>query len=494
GCRGALVVADARTVEEAVLTRRCVVMRLPDFTLDQYQAARQQNAASVLILVPENISSVPQDVIQQFMLTEVAVVSNDTLMPVYVAVEDEELLAMYEEVKTATLARRSSSLLQVLFSAVTASGFQMLAGRDVPIKPISDTSFITLEGTLAGPQEEPQTIVIAAHYDSFGIAPWLSYGADSNASGVAVLLELVRLFHKLYSDPRTQARYNLLFSLTGGGKYNYQGTKRWLEENLDHTESSLLHDNVAFVLCLDTLANGEGLHLHVSRPPKPGTMQHTFIQQLEQVVSSRFPSVKLGMVHKKINLGETVLAWEHERYGLHRIPGFTLSHLEDPQSAARGSILDTVAQIDMRKLKRNTVIITESLARFMYNLTEKGSPKELTVFRGHMEVQESRLAALVSALSSVPRATQLLDREPRQLLLLASLEQQLSRYLQRVQRHAFRTDRRDPEVVFFDQMKQPMTMYRVKPAVFDLFLGACIAAYLGVIYYAIQVTYYHLFP
>lgn len=35
------------------------------------------------------------------------------------------------------------------------------------------------------------------------------------------------------------ARYNLLFFASGGGKFNYQGTKRWLEDNLDHTGERL---------------------------------------------------------------------------------------------------------------------------------------------------------------------------------------------------------------------------------------------------------------
>lgn len=48
-------------------------------------------------------------------------------------------------------------------------------------------------------------------------------------------------------------------------------------------ESSLLHDNVAFVLCLDTLANTDHLYMHVSRPPKPDSAMHSFIQILEEV-------------------------------------------------------------------------------------------------------------------------------------------------------------------------------------------------------------------
>ncbi|XP_069007566.1 BOS complex subunit ncln [Embiotoca jacksoni] len=486
GCRGAIVVAEARSAEEPSLTRRCVIMKVPDFTTERYLEAQRQNAAAILILLPQNISSISPDMIQSFMVSESESLQKETLMPVYVAPEDEQLLYMYEEVKQTAATRTSSIFVRVLRSMVTATAFQILVSNNAAIKATTDNAIVTLEGVLPGAGEDPPTIVITAHYDSYGLAPWLSYGADSNGSGVTILLELARLFQKLYSSPSTRPQYNLMFSLAGGGKYNFLGTKRWIEDNLDHAESSLLHDNVAFVLCLDTLANGDELYMHVSRPPKPDTPMHSFIQLLEEVVSSRFPWVKVGLVHKKINLVESTVAWEHERYSLRRILGFTLSHVEDPKSELRGSILDTMSQVDFRKLKRNGIIIAEALARYMYNLSDKGSPKDVQVFKGQLDFQETRVSSLMSYLTSVPRATQLLDKEPSHVLLVSSLEHEFKRYLQQVHRQTFRQDKRDPDITFFDQMNQPIVMYRVKPAAFDLFLGGCIAAYLGIVYYAIQ--------
>lgn len=40
---------------------------------------------------------------------------------------------------------------------------------------------------------------------------------------------------------------------------------------------------MAFVLCLDTVGRGNSLHLHVSKPPREGTLQHTFLRELELV-------------------------------------------------------------------------------------------------------------------------------------------------------------------------------------------------------------------
>ncbi|XP_005161647.1 BOS complex subunit ncln isoform X2 [Danio rerio] len=483
GSRNAILNTEARTVEAEVLSRRCVMMRLADFSYEKYQKALRQSAGAVVIILPHNMSTLPQDIVQQFMELEPELLATETIVPVYFALEDEELLSIYTQTQISSSSQGSSSAAEVLLHTATANGFQMVTSG-AQSKAVSDWAITSLEGRLTGSGgEDLPTIVLVAHYDSFGVAPWLSYGADSNGSGVAILLELARLFSRLYSYKRTHAGYNLLFFLSGGGKFNYQGTKRWLEDNLDHTDASLLQDNVAFVLCLDTLGNSDNLHLHVSKPPKEGSPQYTLLKELETVVAHQHPDLKFAMVHKKINLADDTLAWEHERFGIRRLPAFTLSHLESHRSPARHSIMDMRPHVDLGKLSRNTKVIAETLARVIYNLTEKGVTGDLEIFTEQMQVQEDQLASLVDWLTAQPRAAQLLDKDSS---IINTLEHQLSRYLKDVKRHLVRADKRDPEFVFYDQLKQTMNAYRVKPAIFDLLLAVCIASYLGVLYLAIQ--------
>ncbi|CAK6958027.1 nicalin-1 isoform X2 [Scomber scombrus] len=498
GTRNAILNTEARTVEAEVLSRRCVIMRLADFSYAKYQKALRQSAGAVVIILPKNMSAMPQDIVQQFMELEPEMLATETIVPVYFAMEDDELLSIYTQTLTSSSSQGSLSAAEVLLHTATANGFQMITSG-AQSKAVNDWAITSLEGRLAGVGgEDLPTIVVVAHYDSFGVAPWLSYGADSNGSGVSMLLELARLFSKLYTYKRTHAGYNLLFFVSGGGKFNYQGTKRWLEDNLDHTDSSLLQDNVAFVLCLDTLGNGDSLHLHVSKPPKEGTPQYSLLKELEMVSSSQYPELKFSMTHKKINLADDMLAWEHERFGIRRLPAFTLSHLPSHRLAQRSSIMDVRSvspssrygvgeppagpHVDVKKLSRNTKVVAEALARVIYNLTEKGAPGDLQIFSEQM-VQEEQLSAVVDWLTAQPRAAQLVDKDSS---VVSTLEYHLGRYLKDVKKHYVKADKRDPEFVFYDQLKQTMNAYRVKPAIFDLLLAVCIAAYLGVMYLAIQ--------
>lgn len=58
------MVAEARSADEPVLTRRCVIMKVADFTTEKYLQAQKQNAAAILILLPQNMSSVSRDTVQ----------------------------------------------------------------------------------------------------------------------------------------------------------------------------------------------------------------------------------------------------------------------------------------------------------------------------------------------------------------------------------------------------------------------------------------------
>ena len=103
----------------------------------------------------------------------------------------------------------------------------------------------------------------------------MSYGADSNGSGVGMLLEILRLLSDLAASSKEQPRANVLFLLSGGGKLNFQGSKRWLEEQLEGLDAGSLQDS-DFTLCLDTVGSEDTLYMHVSKPPKEGSAGAVF--------------------------------------------------------------------------------------------------------------------------------------------------------------------------------------------------------------------------
>lgn len=486
GSRSSLVNMEARPLTADMLTRRCVVTRLSDLTIERFKEAIQTlGAGAMLILLPKNTSLASLEQMQEWQQLERDLLTLEVPVAVYFAYEDKELAEIYEDIKTAINTDQAGSAFEALLGVASTSGHQMVVNVG-EAKEIKDITITSLQGRLAGMgvDEQLPTIGVVTHYDTFGVAPSLAFGSDDNGSGVVALLELARLFSRLYADSRMQAKYNLVFFLSGGGKFNYQGTKRWLEENLDNPETSVLSE-VDFVLCLDSISKTDNLFLHVSKPPKEGTPAFELVKEFEAVAEAFFKEINFSMIHKKINLAEETLSWEHERFSLHtqRLPAGTLSHYAEPTVLGRSSIFDVRNAHSDQKLERNIGFIAEVLVRHIFNLTTKGYPRNMKVFSGSMTIDSHFVKTWMDYLGGQARGAQLFNKNHP---FLSGLEQSLAKFVKEVKKFSAKADRRDPEFMFYDKPETTMFAYRVKPAIFDLFLAVGIASYLGLFYLAVM--------
>ncbi|KAJ4437025.1 hypothetical protein ANN_17158, partial [Periplaneta americana] len=507
GCRSSSVNLEARSISGWGTSRHCVVTRLEDITTDQFREVRSK-AGALLVMLPQHVMELQKEEkqiddvtknwkpylakVEQMMELEEAMMSQEISIPVYFAEWDPDLQNIFNDISNSFVTDdRAGSAAEALLNSVSANGYQIVISASQATAR-TDVNIATIQGKLSGygVEEKLPTIAVVAYYDSFGVAPELSFGADSNGSGVVMLLELARLFSQLYSNSKSHARYNIIFLLSGAGKLNYQGSKKWLEDQLDGLEGSLIQD-ASYILCLDAVASSSSLYLHVSKPPREGSPGALLFKELKDIAEHLYSNVTVEGIHKKINLAEEVLAWEHERYSIRRLPAFTLSSLKSHKESIRASILDVRDDVDVTRLAENTQIIAEALARHIFNLSSG------EVFSNSLGVEADSLRSWLDFLCTHPRSAQLLAEKSSPLV--NTLKDAMSRYLKEVKVTYHIPDKRDPEFVFYDVTRAIVNVYRrlysqnsnlntvhVKPAVFDLFLTIAIAIYLGLIYFVIQ--------
>ncbi|KAL1513547.1 hypothetical protein ABEB36_002947 [Hypothenemus hampei] len=476
GSRSAVVNLEARTISTWSSSRHCVVTRLTDLTLETFRNICAK-AGALIIELPKNLSNFSGEEGQQLLTLEHKMYEQDTSIPIYFSQYDSTIDDIIKELATQSDSHNTkSSAAEALFSSISANGYQIVISA-VGSTAVTEAKIATMHGHLAGykPDGKIPTIAIVTHYDSFGVAPELSFGADANGSGIIIMLELIRLFSGLYSDPKTRGKYNIVFILAGGGKINFQGSKKWLEDQLDSSEGSLIQE-AAFVLCLDTLAASDTIYMHVSKPPKEGSPASVFYRNLK-LVGEKYSSVAVEGVHKKINLAEDILAWEHERYSIRRLSAFTLSTIKSHKDFWRSTILDTKDNLNVDRLVRNAKILVDVLGKFVYEVPDNGA------FGGGWDVNPEYIKSWLNHLASQPRSPQLLVAKDN--LILNTLLDDFNKYLTEVKVTYNVPEKRDPDYQFYGSTRGSLTIYSVKPAVFDLFLTLAITLYLVTVYFAI---------
>lgn len=273
----------------------------------------------------------------------------------------------------------------------------------------------------------------------------------------------MRVFSKLYSNVKTKPKANLVFFVSGGGKLNYFGTKKWLHENLESSkaEQSYLFENLQFVVCLESLADSldsKSLHMYVSKPPKSATPAALFWENLNNIAKSYYPSLNVSLVHKKINLADENLSWEHERFSLHRISAFTMSSLPTSKFFARRTISDVYEESYIHTLEINANILGETLARQLYG------PLSESLLKSEFSISPTYIKSLFDYVAHIPRAQQLLLTTGKSYKLppfLHSIKAMLKKYSSnQVQAYHSTVDSKNPEFILHDPVTTKMSIYR----------------------------------
>lgn len=476
GCRASALNLEAKSLYSWQTSRHCILTRFQDMTIDQFREIRAK-AGGLVILLPADISSLSLEEKQHIHLLEQAMMLQEISIPVYFSRYNTKLSEIINDVTKATIVtqqkssqQRESAISEILGS-ISANGYQIVVSG-TSHNPNKQSKIPIIQGELtptkhtskaADGESKLPLIILTAHLDTFGLVN----GSLKNAD-VAVLLSLIEMFSKLHASI---PKYRLMFLISESGSLlNFQGMKKWLDTNLDE---NVQIQQAEFVVCLDSIGRmlaNDNIFMHVSKPPKEGTSMNGFYKTLK-IVAQRYGNVTVEGVHKKINLADTLLAWEHERFSMKRMPAFTLSNLKSHKDPLRNTMFsDEDEEEQLEKLETNVKILAETLASYIYNLPVDNLAGNGEIFTGSMTISKDSIRPWLHV-----RSTQQNN----------DLKNAFEKYLKNVKLTYEKPDAREPDFMLYDDRDAMLNIYNVKPAVFDLFLTFLIVAYLAIIYFAI---------
>eukprot|EP01133_Synstelium_polycarpum_P008059 gene8059-9469_t len=421
-----------------------VVCRDTEFSAALLQSLVANDVAGVVVVVGSSVSNTAASATTMEALSSLAIP-----MPVYF-VKDGEFDSSYLD----------SDYRLVVTSAAPA-----------PVTPAPAIN--NLHGILRGNATlgySSPTILVVAHYDSSSIAPGLApTGNDANISGMVALLELSRVFSKLYSSPANQGTHNIMFLATGGSSSNFEGTRRWLESQPSH-----IVDAIDFVLCLDAMGQATPLYLHSSRPITKDDATRALYTAFQSSADAN--NVPFDLVQRKINIKNPVVFWEHEVFGRKHIASLTISSRATPSSDAAAP---TVAAI-----KRNIKVVARALLARIYNNERISSD----ILSGSLDINEHFIESWINSLASTPRVYPFADVAPAAgstdaplVSHLVGIERAMKSYLNEVGKDTLKAET-PATTTFYNPSVVSMSFYHVKPFTFDILFLLCSMLYLVAIY------------
>jgi hypothetical protein len=251
------------------------------------------------------------------------------------------VLEITEEAFDALL-RQAGVTQHALATAKRTLPIAVKARINLPRSPMTTARTANVLGLLPGtdPELAQEVLVIGAHYDHVGQLPGGDYfpGANQNASGVAALLELVRVWRERSFEPSR----SVLLAAWGAEERSSAGVRYYLRDPV------VPLTRTAAVISLDSIADGEGFRLWFRAD---GDTDLPLTHRLEA------SATQLG--REAWRRGATDEGW-HELFSREGIPTVKLIWAEAEGLAYR--LTDTPDRINRERLANSGEILTMGAA------------------------------------------------------------------------------------------------------------------------------------
>ena len=197
GSRQAFVSSEVRSWSNANLNRKSALIRLEKLTIERFRSLISKGINSLFVIIPSTNSSWNDEQKSEICDLESILLSESVSIPIYFLPETTQINDLYKSIESRRDSSKDSAL-AVLYDMITADGYQLSVNTG-KYNQRPDSILYNIGGKLIGHgiEERLPKILLVAHYDSLGLATGLGQGADSNASGVLILLKLMRLLSKI---------------------------------------------------------------------------------------------------------------------------------------------------------------------------------------------------------------------------------------------------------------------------------------------------------
>jgi Zn-dependent M28 family amino/carboxypeptidase len=184
------------------------------------------------------------------------------------------------------------------------------------------------------PGESPRTLLIGAHLDSHTPSP----GANDNASGVAVMLELARVLR------RSRPHFTLLFAGFGAEEHSRRGDRFHHFGSRVLAKNAALRKRLAGMVSLDMVGYGTVLHID-----NQGWASNYRRDEIDAVARA------MGL---PVRVGRSKPHSDHEAFERQGIPVAYLHWERDPAYHRRA---DIPAHIQPERLRRTAELMVRAL-------------------------------------------------------------------------------------------------------------------------------------